>query len=175
MCFSGDKLFGGPQAGIIVGKKRLVAALKRDPLFRALRCDKLCFAALHGTIDLHLNQRAAEIPAIKMLQATEDELSNRAVAIKDRLSDLPFQIAIGRSTGRVGGGTLPKSMMSSVAIEILPKNCSPAEFAARLRSATPPIVGYIADDRFKLDLRTILPEQDDLVANSIRSVCSEGL
>jgi L-seryl-tRNA(Ser) seleniumtransferase len=175
VCFSGDKLFGGPQAGIIVGKKRLVAALKRDPLFRALRCDKLCFAALHATIDLHLNQRAAEIPVIKMLQATEDELRNRAVAMKDRLSDLPFQIAIGRSTGRVGGGTLPKSMTSSVTIEILPKNCSPAEFAARLRSATPPIVGYISNDRLKLDMRTILPEQDDLVANSIRSVCSESL
>jgi seryl-tRNA(Sec) selenium transferase len=95
--------------------------------------------------------------------------------MKDRLSDLPFQITIGRSTGRVGGGTLPKSMMSSITIEILPKNCSPAEFATRLRSATPPIVGYISNDRLKLDMRTILPEQDDLVANSIRSVCSESL
>jgi len=173
VCFSGDKLFGGPQAGIIVGKKRFVAPLKRDPLFRALRCDKLCFAALHATIDLHLNQRAAEIPAIKMLQATEDELRNRAVAMKDRLSDLPFQIAIGCSRGRVGGGTLPKSMMSSVAIEIVPKNCSPAEFAARLRSATPPIVGYISNDRLKLDMRTIFPHQDSLVVSAIRSACAE--
>ena len=173
VCFSGDKLFGGPQAGIIAGKKRLVAALKRDPLFRALRCDKLCFAALHATIDLHLNQRTAEIPAIKMLQATEDELRNRAVAMKDRLSDLSFQIAIGRSTGRVGGGTLPKSMTSSVTIEILPKNCSPAEFAVRLRSATPPIVGYISNDRLKLDMRTIFPHQDSLVVSAIRSACTE--
>jgi len=173
VCFSGDKLFGGPQAGIIVGKNRLVAALKRDPLFRALRCDKLCFAALHATIDLHLNQRAPEIPAIKMLQATEDELRNRAVAMKDRLSDLPFQIAIGRSTGRVGGGTLPKSMMSSVTIEIRPKNCSPAEFAARLRSATPPIIGYIANNRLKIDLRTIFPQQDKAVIEAIRAACFE--
>jgi L-seryl-tRNA(Ser) seleniumtransferase len=173
VCFSGDKLFGGPQAGIIAGKSRLVATLKRDPLFRALRCDKLCFAALHATIDLHLNQRAAEIPAIKMLQATENELRNRAVAMKDRLNDLPFQIAIGRSTGRVGGGTLPKSMMSSVTIEILPKNCSPAEFAARLRSATPPIVGYIANNRLKIDLRTIFPQQDKTVIEAIRAACFE--
>src|SRR6266404_396657 len=72
VCFSGDKLFGGPQAGIIVGKKRFVAALKREPLFRALRCDKLCFAALQASIDLHLNQTAAEIPAIGLLQVTED-------------------------------------------------------------------------------------------------------
>ena len=173
VCFSGDKLFGGPQAGIIAGKNRLVAALKRDPLFRALRCDKLCFAALHATIDLHLNQRAAEIPAIKMLQATEDELRNRAVAMKDRLSDLPFQIAIGRSGGRVGGGTLPKSMMSSVTIEVLPKNCSPVEFAARLRKSAPPLIGYIANNRLKVDLRTIFPHQDKAVIEAIRAACFE--
>jgi L-seryl-tRNA(Ser) seleniumtransferase len=93
--------------------------------------------------------------------------------MKDRLSDLSFQIAIGRSTGRVGGGTLPKSMTSSVTIEILPKNCSPAEFAVRLRSATPPIVGYISNDRLKLDMRTIFPHQDSLVVSAIRSACAE--
>ena len=74
VCFSGDKLFGGPQAGIIAGKKRFVTALKREPLFRALRCDKLCFAALQATIDLHLNQAVAEMPTIGLLQVTEDEL-----------------------------------------------------------------------------------------------------
>src|SRR4029450_10629505 len=73
VCFSGDKLFGGPQAGIIAGKKRFVMALKREPLFRALRCDKLCFAALQATIDLHLNQATAEIPAIALLRFAEDE------------------------------------------------------------------------------------------------------
>src|SRR5438093_2453657 len=81
VCFSGDKLFGGPQAGIIVGKKRFVAALKREPLFRALRCDKLSFAALQTTIDLHLNHAAARSPAIGLLQVTEDEPRKRAVSI----------------------------------------------------------------------------------------------
>jgi L-seryl-tRNA(Ser) seleniumtransferase len=173
VCFSGDKLFGGPQAGIIVGKKRFVAALKRDPLFRALRCDKLCFAALHATIDLHLNQRAAEIPAIALLQVTEDELRNRAAALKDRLSALPLQIAIGRSTAKLGGGTLPKSTMASVTIEIVPKHFSVANFAAGLRSTVPPVIGYIANDCFKLDLRTILPHQDNAVVEAIRSACKE--
>ena len=175
VCFSGDKLLGGPQAGIIVGKKRLVAALKRDPLFRALRCDKLCFAALQTTIDLHLNQAAAEIPAIAMLQVTEGELRDRATAISGHLGDLPLQIAIGRGTARVGGGTLPKSTKSSVTIEMVPKNCSPVEFAARLRSATPPVIGYIANDRFKLDLRTIFPHQDNLAVDAIRGACGETL
>ena len=119
VCFSGDKLFGGPQAGIIAGKKRFVDGLKREPLFRALRCDKLCFAALQATIDLHLNQTVAKIPAIGLLQVFDDELRNRAAVIKTGLSDLPLQIAIGGSTARVGGGTLPKSTISSVTIEIV--------------------------------------------------------
>ncbi len=174
VCFSGDKLFGGPQAGIVVGKKRIVAALKREPLFRALRCDKLCFAALQATIDLHLNHASAEIPTVGMLQATEHELLNRAAAISECLSDLPLQIAIGRSTARVGGGTLPKSTKSSVTIEIVPKNCSPIEFAARLRSTAPPIIGYIANDRFKVDLRTIFPRQDEAAVEAIRAACSKG-
>jgi L-seryl-tRNA(Ser) seleniumtransferase len=169
VCFSGDKLFGGPQAGIIAGKKRLVTALKREPLFRALRCDKLCFAALQASIDLHLNQAAAEIPAIGLLQVSEEALHKRATAMIGRLNDLPLQIAIGRSTARVGGGTLPKSTMASVTIEIVPRHCSPADLAARLRNTTPPIIGYTANDRLKLDLRTILPHQDRLVVDTIRA------
>jgi L-seryl-tRNA(Ser) seleniumtransferase len=172
VCFSGDKLFGGPQAGIIAGKKRFVTALKREPLFRALRCDKLCFTALQATIDLHLNQAAARIPAIGLLQVTEDELRNRAASIKNGLSDLPLQIAFGRSTAKIGGGTLPKSAMGSVTIEIVPRHCSPAGFAARLRSTAPPLIGYTANDRFKLDLRTILPQQDQAVVKAIRAACA---
>jgi L-seryl-tRNA(Ser) seleniumtransferase len=173
VCFSGDKLFGGPQGGIIAGKKRFVTALKREPLFRALRCDKLCFAALQATIDLHLNQAAAKIPAIGLLQVAEHELRNRAAVIKNRLSDLPLQIYIGRSTAKVGGGTLPRSTIASVTIEIVPRHCSGADLEARLRSTTPSIIGYIANDRFKLDLRTILPHQDDTVVEAIRAACAK--
>jgi L-seryl-tRNA(Ser) seleniumtransferase len=169
VCFSGDKLFGGPQAGIIAGRKRFVAALKREPLFRALRCDKLAFAALQATVDLHFNQAAAEIPAIGLLQVSEDELRNRAAAMRGRLSDLPLQVAIGRSTAKVGGGTLPKSVIRSVTVEIFPKNYSLADFAAHLRRSNPPVIGYIEDGRFKLDLRTIFPQQDDVVIEAIRS------
>jgi L-seryl-tRNA(Ser) seleniumtransferase len=175
ICFSGDKLFGGPQAGIIAGKKRLIAALKREPLFRALRCDKLRLTALQATVDLQLNQRTADIPTLALLQVSEDALRARAAAICDKLSkSCPgLQIAIGRSTAKAGGGTLPKSSLSSVTIDITPKNGSPLDFAARLRNATPPVIGYIATDRFKLDLRTIFPQQDDLVVNAIRDACAE--
>src|SRR5437867_11997698 len=173
VCFSGDKLFGGPQAGIIAGKKRFVSALKREPLFRALRCDKLIFAALQTTVDLHLNQAVTKIPAIGLLQLAEDELRNRAAVIRTGLSNLPLQIEIGRSTGKVGGGTLPKSTMSSVTIEIVPRHCSPADLAARLLSTAPPVIGYIANARCKLDLRTILPHQDDAVVDAIRAACTK--
>ena len=172
VCFSGDKLFGGPQAGIIAGKKRLVSALKREPLFRALRCDKLAFAALQATVDLHLNQSIPKIPALALLAISNDELRIRAEAIAARLQELPVQIAIGRGTVKAGGGTLPKSGMPSVTIDILPGNCSVAEFAARLRVSTPPVIGYITNELFKLDLRTIFPEQDGIVVDAIRTACA---
>ncbi|HKS32036.1 MAG TPA: L-seryl-tRNA(Sec) selenium transferase, partial [Chthoniobacterales bacterium] len=171
VCFSGDKLFGGPQAGIIAGKKRLVAALKREPLFRALRCDKLCLAALQATVDLHLNQKIDAIPALAVLRGSEDALRTRATAIAARLKDLPIEVSIGSGKSKTGGGTLPKSNLLSVTIEFLPKHFSPTEFAARLRASTPPVIGYIADSRFKLDLRTIFPWQDDRVASAARAVC----
>src|SRR5690242_13489316 len=130
VCFSGDKMFGGPQAGIILGKKRLIDALKREPLFRALRCDKLTFAALQTTVDLHLNQVTSEIPALALLQIPKDELRSRAAAIVTRLQGLPIKITIGAGTGKAGGGTLPKSIVPSITIDLLPENCSVEEFAA---------------------------------------------
>ena len=173
VCFSGDKLFGGPQAGIIAGKKRLIAALKREPLFRALRCDKLSLAALQATVDLHLNKKAPEIPAFALLQISDSELRARAAAICDRLSKScsGLKIATGRSTAKTGGGTLPKSNLPSITIDIVPKNSSLADFASTLRAWNPPVIGYISGDRFKLDLRTIFPHQDGLVIQAISAAC----
>jgi L-seryl-tRNA(Ser) seleniumtransferase len=172
VCFSGDKLFGGPQAGIIAGKRRFITALKREPLFRALRCDKLVFAALQATADLHLRQSTPEIPAFALLQLPKDELRARAATILTRLQGLPLRITIGLGMGKVGGGTLPRSMVPSIAIDILPQNCSLQDFASTLRQFVPPVIGYIGNGRFKLDLRTIFPHQDDLVVDAVRSACA---
>jgi L-seryl-tRNA(Ser) seleniumtransferase len=174
VCFSGDKLFGGAQAGIIAGKKRLVAALKREPLFRALRCDKLSIAALQATTDTHLNKDIAGLPALSLLQTPKDDLRARAANIFARLRGLPAQITVGRSTGKVGGGTLPRSVVASVTIDIAPKECSLQEFAARLRTGTPPLIGYISGNFFRIDLRTVLPAQDDVVIDLIRTACSRA-
>jgi len=172
VCFSGDKLFGGPQAGIIAGKQRLISALKGEPLFRALRCDKLIFAALQSTVDFHLVGSTSEIPTIAFLRISKDELRARAAAILARLRGLPPQIAIGRGSVKVGGGTLPRSMLSSITIDIFPESCSVQDFASILRRSIPPVIGYIANGRFKLDLRTIFPHQDDAVVDAIRTACA---
>src|SRR5262249_19286401 len=170
VCFSGDKLFGGPQAGIIVGKAKLISALKREPLFRALRCDKLTFAALQTTVDLHLNQVTSEIPSLAFLLIPKDELRARAAAIVTRLQGLPLRITIGAGAGKAGGGALPEPVVPSITIDFLPENSSLEQFAHALRRSIPPIVGYIGDRRFKLDLRTIFSHQDDLLVDAIRAV-----
>ena len=172
VCFSGDKLFGGPQAGIIVGKKRLITALKAEPLFRALRCDKLVFAALQTTVDLHLNQVLSEIPALALLQIPKEELRARAAAMVTRLQGLPVKITIGTGAAKVGGGTLPQSTVPSITIDFLPENSSLEDFVRTLRRSSPPVIGYIAGGRFKLDLRTIFSHQDDLVIDAIRTACT---
>ena len=149
-----------------------MTALKREPLFRALRCDKLGLAALQATVDLHLRGAQSEIPALALLRISKDELRARAAAIIERLRGLPAQISVGRGAVKVGGGTMPRSTISSVAIDIVPKDCSVNEFADRLRALTPPIIGYVANKSFKLDLRTIFPQQDDAVVDAIRLACT---
>ncbi|HEY5766244.1 MAG TPA: L-seryl-tRNA(Sec) selenium transferase [Candidatus Udaeobacter sp.] len=173
VCFSGDKLLGGPQAGIVAGKKRFITALKREPLFRALRCDKLCLVALQTTVDLHLNHKIGEIPALALLQTSEDALRARAAAIASNLADLPMKIAIRCGKAKTGGGTLPTSNVPSVTIDFIPGDRSVAEFAASLRASNPPVIGYIADNRLKLDLRTIFPRQDESVINAARAACTK--
>jgi len=166
--FSGDKLLGGPQAGIIAGKARLVAALKREPFFRALRCDKLILAALQTTVDLYLSGAAEQsVPALAMLRASREELEVRARKIMSALEGCPTKLVTGEGKAQLGGGTLPRSVVPSVTLEFQPLSISLTELAARLRVGIPPVVGYIAGGRFKLDLRTILPEQDQSLIQAV--------
>src|SRR5438132_6299965 len=170
VCFSGDKLLGGPKAGIIAGKRRHIAALKREPFFRALRCDKLILTALQATVDLYLAGKSSELPVLAMLEITNDELRIRAERLLDQIRDLPLHTAIGEGKAQVGGGSLPHSVIPSVTLDLRPDKISVEDLAARLRRGSPPIVGYIAGGKFKLDLRTIFPRQDAQVARALRSV-----
>lgn len=174
VCFSGDKLFGGPQAGVIAGRAALVRALKREPFFRALRCDKLILAALEATTDLHLggvsqvSDESESVPVLAMLRLSESELRPRAEAISTALSGLPVTVKVERTVARIGGGTLPKSAIPSVTVDLCPSSMPVADFAARLRLGTPPLIGKIANGRFKIDLRTVFPRQDAGVIGAIR-------
>ncbi|MFN2475146.1 MAG: aminotransferase class V-fold PLP-dependent enzyme, partial [Chthoniobacterales bacterium] len=169
--FSGDKLFGGPQAGIIVGKKRLIAALNREPFFRALRCDKLILAALQTTTDLYLAGREDEVPVVAMMRITLGELQTRARNIVGALHALPEMLSIGNGKSQLGGGTLPESAIPSVTLDF--ESGRAAEFAARLRRGVPPVIGYIAGGKYKLDLRTISPAEDEQLISAIRAAARQ--
>ena len=171
VCFSGDKLLGGPQAGIIAGRRSLIAALTREPLFRALRCDKLILSALETTVDAYL-RGDTNVPVLEMLRTTNDDLRIRAERIIVALHGLPALTArVGAGRAQVGGGTLPRSAVASVTIDLTHRTLKPQDMAARLREFTIPVIGYLVRGTLKLDLRTIFPRQDQDVASAIRAVC----
>jgi L-seryl-tRNA(Ser) seleniumtransferase len=169
VCFSGDKLLGGPQAGIVAGRRRFVDALKREPFFRALRCDKLILAALETTVDAYL-RGAAGIPVLDMLRLTTDELRGRAERIVARLDGLPLVARVGTGRAQIGGGTLPRSAVRSTTVDLTHNELKPQELIARLRRREVPVIGYVARGVVKLDLRTIFPRQDDDLVGAIREV-----
>jgi L-seryl-tRNA(Ser) seleniumtransferase len=171
VCFSGDKLLGGPQAGIIAGKLKLVDALKRDPFFRALRCDKLILSALEATADIYMRGEQW-IPVLEMLHATTDELRYRAEGIRAALEGLPVRATVGTGQAQIGGGTMPRSAIASVTLDLVHPAIPPQEFAARLRDQPLPVIGYLARGALKLDLRTIFGRQDAELIAAIRAACS---
>ena len=168
VCFSGDKLMGGPQAGIIAGSADLVARLKRNPFFRALRCDRLILAAMQTVVDQHLN--GAETPVGTMMNTGTEELRSRAEKVCAALMDCPATLSVGDGKAQVGGGTLPRDVIPSVTVDVHMPDCSATKLAGRLRAATPPIVGYPSKKVLKLDLRTVFPEQDETLVHQLRQV-----
>jgi len=164
--FSGDKVLGGPQAGIIAGKPHLMSRLRNNPLIRALRVDKLTLAALIETMRLYLTPQGHErIPFFLMLRATLDQLNERAERYCDSIDGAK---AIG-TTAYVGGGSLPENGIASIAVSVLPQ-WGAAEAAQRLRCASTPIVARVEKDRLLFDLRTIAPHEDAQVIAAIQSI-----
>jgi L-seryl-tRNA(Ser) seleniumtransferase len=167
VCFSGDKLWGGPQAGIIAGKERLIRALKKDPFFRALRCDKLILAALQTTAEIYLQSAPKGIPILDMLAAGQEPLAARAKAIVERLNDAAITVTVGQGRAQIGGGTLPKSIVPSITLDLTPSDVSLEAFARRLRAGKPPVIGYVSGQRFKIDLKTVFLRQDEELVAAI--------
>ena len=166
--FSGDKLLGGPQAGIIVGNRDLVDAVAGYPLTRALRSDKLCLAALQATLLAYIEGVATEeIPVWRMIAAPVEDIERRARSWAGALGS-GFETEIVPAEATVGGGSLPGQVIPSVALRIISAEHSPDELAARLRSATPPIVGKIESDALLLAPRTVLDREDAAVIEVLR-------
>jgi L-seryl-tRNA(Ser) seleniumtransferase len=177
VCFSGDKLLGGPQAGLIVGRREAVAAARSHPLARALRLDKLGLAALEATLRLYRDPELAraEIPVLAMLTASEAELAARARRLADAIG---AAVAAAGATGphaevvaataRVGGGALPLLELAGPAVAVSVPGLSADRLAARLRGADPPVVGRIEDGRLLLDPRTLADDEIDDVARAVR-------
>jgi L-seryl-tRNA(Ser) seleniumtransferase len=171
VCFSGDKLLGGPQCGIVVGRRELVAKLKRHPLTRAVRPDKLTLAALGATLEHYLRGEAVErVPVWRMLAARPEAIEARARALIERLDGrgLTFELLDGASA--IGGGSLPGETLPTRLLAISGPQ-SPDGVAARLRAGEPPIIGRIERDRFVLDLRTVLPEEDEVLGETLAGLC----
>jgi L-seryl-tRNA(Ser) seleniumtransferase len=170
VCFSGDKLLGGPQAGVIAGKAKLITELKRNPFFRALRCDKLILSALEATVDMYLRGEQG-IPVLEMLRSSNDELRLRAERIRSALDGLPIMASVGEGVAQIGGGTLPRSAIGSVTLDLAHAALKPQELATRLREQALPVIGYVARGSLRLDLRTMFPGQDEELISAIRAVC----
>lgn len=172
---SGDKLLGGPQAGIIAGKKSLIEPMKKHPLLRALRIDKMTLCALEGVLRLHRDERSAllEIPTLRMLTIPEKELKARAAAMLRRLKrKLPDTVSLEIVNGfsMAGGGTLPTLQLPTRVIAVSSKTLSAVEIEKTLRFAQTPVIGRIAKDRFLIDTRTILDSDLPLLEESLKSL-----
>ncbi|MCP3903623.1 MAG: L-seryl-tRNA(Sec) selenium transferase [Planctomycetes bacterium] len=175
--FSGDKLLGGPQAGIIVGRRHWVEAIERHPMMRAMRVDKVTLAALGATLQIHRDpaEAAREIPVMRTLTWPVDQVRERADVVAERLAALPG-IADARAAGSeayLGGGSVPTQAIESVAVVVRAESLSEDELARRLRLGTPAVFSRVADGAVHLDMRTVFADQLDGLVEAAR-LAAEG-
>ena len=165
VCFSGDKLLGGPQAGIIAGRRELVDRLRTHPLMRALRVDKITLAMLEATLSEYAAGRAhTAVPVQRMLHLSPEEVEARAAALAETLAGFGWRVAMVSGTSAVGGGSAPGAALPTVLLSIARDGESADTTERWLRSLDPPVIARIEHDRVLLDLRTVLPDQDRTLA-----------
>ena len=165
--YSGDKLLGGPQAGMLSGRSDLIARMRANSLFRALRVDKLTYAALEATLLAYVRHDHEAIPALRMMRLSKADVEKRAAAIMENasLALAPLQIAVINGESVIGGGAAPSAVLPTRLLAVTCHGLSADEISVRLRASDPPIVARVEDGRVLLDLRTVFPEQDqDVIA-----------
>ena len=176
--FSGDKLLGGPQAGLILGNREVVEALRKNPMTRALRPDKMTLAALEATLRLYLEEpRAlAEIPTLRMLTRPVAELDRQARALARRVRrrfGASLKVEVVESEGRAGGGALPQASLPSRALALAVAPLAPQELEARLRQAGTPVIGRVEHGVVLLDVRTLLPGDQAAIMAALEEVLAD--
>ena len=169
--FSGDKLLGGPQAGILVGKREPLERIRKNPLFRALRVDKLTIAALEATISLYLQGRLDSIPALRMMRLSKEEIAVRAERLAQRISARPgFAAVLRDGESVIGGGSTPGQALRTSLVAVRHGQHSASNLEETLRRQKPPIVGCVEQNEFIIDLRTVEEDQDDKIAQAFEQI-----
>lgn len=170
VCFSGDKLLGAVQAGVILGSRELIARMNKNPMYRALRPDKVTLALAEEVVFAYLKKQDTELlPLWRMISTSTAELKKRATAIKRALADTDLRVEIINSAATPGGGSLPGGLLKSIALAITPSGKAGA-LQRQLLDSDPPLIGYIEQERLLLDLRTIFPNEDETVIRILREV-----
>jgi len=176
--YSGDKLLGGPQAGLISGRADLVARMRSNSLFRALRVDKLTYAVLEATLLAYVKRDHDAIPTLRMMRLTKEEIGRRAEALAAQIrsstpsSKWTIEVTDGESV--IGGGAAPSSVLPTRLLALSCVDLSADELAARLRASDPPIISRLEDGRVLLDLRTVFANQDQITAVALERIAGDG-
>jgi L-seryl-tRNA(Ser) seleniumtransferase len=173
--YSGDKLLGGPQAGLISGRADLVARMRSNSLFRALRVDKLTYAALEATLLAYVKRDHDAVPVLRMMRLSKGEIARRAEKIVSTVESaqvksaaLKLELLDGESV--IGGGAAPSAVLPTRLIALTHSDLSADELSTRLRASTPPIIARVEEGRVLIDLRTVFPEQDEVLVEVLNSV-----
>ena len=170
--YSGDKLLGGPQAGLISGREGLVRKMRSNSLFRALRVDKLTYAALEATLLAYVKRDHDAVPALKMMQLSKAEISDRAESLVPEIGSGQMEAELIDGESLIGGGSAPSSVLPTRLIAITARKLSTNELAARLRRSNPPVIARVEDGRVLLDLRTVLPAQDEVLGQVLAQIAA---
>ncbi|HEY6338527.1 MAG TPA: L-seryl-tRNA(Sec) selenium transferase [Candidatus Sulfotelmatobacter sp.] len=170
--YSGDKLLGGPQAGLLSGRKDLIASMRSNSLFRALRVDKLTYAALEATLLAYVKRDHDSIPTLRMMQLTPQAIGKRADALAAKVSSPKLKAEIIDGESVIGGGAAPSSVLPTRLVALSCTSFSADELAARLRAADPPVIARVEEGRVLLDLRTVFPQQDEAVRAALAALAS---